>query len=81
VAANTALRERLARDAEAAGLACAFAPRRLCTDNAVMVAGRGWHDLAAGAHDPLDIDANARPERAPYGSAPSKGALRKGVRS
>ena len=76
VAANTALRERLARDAEAAGLACAFAPRKLCTDNAVMVAGRGWHDLAAGTSDPLDIDANAKPERAPYGAKPSGGALR-----
>ncbi|MHC4253350.1 MAG: tRNA (adenosine(37)-N6)-threonylcarbamoyltransferase complex transferase subunit TsaD [Planctomycetota bacterium] len=80
VAANSCLREHLERAAGEAGLACAFAPRALCTDNAVMVAGRGWHDLAAGVSDPLDIDANARPERAPYGSAPSGGALRKGVR-
>ena len=76
VAANSALRERLESEAKEAGLACAFAPRNLCTDNAVMVAGRGWHDLAAGASDPLDIDANARPERAPYGKKPSGGALR-----
>jgi len=76
VAANTALRESLERKAQEAGLACAFAPRSLCTDNAVMVAGRGWHDLARGTSDPLDIDANARPERAPYGSKPSGGALR-----
>ncbi len=78
VAANSCLREGLAREAREAGLACAFPPRELCTDNAVMVAGRGWHDLAAGARDPLDIDANARPERAPYGEKPSGGALREG---
>jgi len=76
VAANSALRESLEHEAKKAGLACAFAPRSLCTDNAVMVAGRGWHDLAAGASDPLDIDANARPERASYGKKPSGGALR-----
>jgi N6-L-threonylcarbamoyladenine synthase len=79
VAANTALREALEKKAKAAGLACAFAPRKLCTDNAVMVAGRGWHDLARGTNDPLDIDANARPERAPYGKQPSLGKIRKGV--
>jgi N6-L-threonylcarbamoyladenine synthase len=81
VAANTRLREELASAARKARLSAAFPPRELCTDNAAMVAGRGWHDLARGVRDPLDVDANARPERAPRGSAPSRGALREGVRS
>jgi N6-L-threonylcarbamoyladenine synthase len=66
VAANSRLRSELARRADEAGLACAFAPKELCTDNAAMVAGRGWHDLAAGVAHSLDVDANARPERAAY---------------
>ncbi len=67
VAANSRLRRQLARAATEAGLRCAFPARELCTDNAVMVAGRGWHDLARGARgarDSLDIDASAAPERA-----------------
>jgi len=66
VAANSRLRAELARAAGEAGLGVAFPPPDLCTDNAAMVAGRGWHDLAAGARDALDVDANARPERAEY---------------
>ncbi len=79
VAANSLLRERLAKKAGRVGLGCAFPPRELCTDNAVIVGGRGYHDLASGHSHPLDTDANARPERAPYGKKPSQGRLRKEV--
>lgn len=76
VAANSFLREELARRASKLGIRAALPARSLCTDNAAMVAGRGYHDLASGVCEALDIDANARPERASYGKAPSEGALR-----
>ena len=52
VAANTAVREALARVAEAAGLPLVAPPIRLCTDNAVMVAWTGIERLRAGLTDP-----------------------------
>ena len=72
VAANSLLREELTRAAGRAGLGVGFPPKELCTDNAVMVAGRGSHDLARGVTDALDVDANAKPERA----SPKKGRAR-----
>lgn len=81
VAANSRLREELSRGAERLGLRAALPARELCTDNAAIVAGRGYHELASGARDPLDTDANALPERAGYGAAPSGGELREGRRS
>jgi N6-L-threonylcarbamoyladenine synthase len=69
VAANGHLRERLAAEAHEVGLECAFPPKRFCTDNAAIVAGRGHVELLRGARDALDIDVNARPERAAYDRA------------
>ncbi len=45
VAANSCLRERLAVAADQAGLETFFPPRPLCTDNAAMIAGLGYHLL------------------------------------
>lgn len=49
VAANQALRAALAREAEAAGMALAVPPPRLCGDNAVMVAWAAIERRRAGA--------------------------------
>jgi N6-L-threonylcarbamoyladenine synthase len=69
VAANTALRRRLADLAAAAGLDFAVPPPALCTDNAAMVAWAGLERLQLGLTDPLDfaprprwpLDPDARP--------------------
>jgi len=48
VAANRRLRSMLREQAEAAGLKSAVAPMSLCTDNAAMIAGLGYHQLQRG---------------------------------
>ncbi|MEQ8766121.1 MAG: tRNA (adenosine(37)-N6)-threonylcarbamoyltransferase complex transferase subunit TsaD [Planctomycetota bacterium] len=45
VAANSRLRERLTEAAAADGRQAFFPPRPLCTDNAAMIAGLGYHLL------------------------------------
>lgn len=57
VAANARLRERLAEEAAARGLALHLAPRDLCTDNAAMTAGIGYHLLKEGMTAPLTVEA------------------------
>ena len=54
VAANLAIRARLARLAEQAGLRMAAPPIRLCGDNAVMVAWAGIERLRLGLVSPMD---------------------------
>jgi N6-L-threonylcarbamoyladenine synthase len=55
VACNSRLRTRLT---EAAGdLPLAIPPLRLCTDNAAMIAGMGWHALQSGKISDLSLDA------------------------
>ena len=56
VAANTALRERMA----AAVPAVYYAPPELCTDNGAMIAFAGHARLAAGAVEPLAIATRPR---------------------
>jgi len=53
VAANQAIRSRLAALAEARGVALAAPPLRLCGDNAVMVAWAGIERLRLGLSDPM----------------------------
>jgi N6-L-threonylcarbamoyladenine synthase len=55
VAANAALRARLAALAERRGLVFAAPPQRLCTDNAAMIAWAGIERLRLGLVDGLDF--------------------------
>jgi N6-L-threonylcarbamoyladenine synthase len=56
VAANSALRERLAAECKRRGVELHFPPPNLCTDNAVMGA-IAVERLKAGLIEPLDLDA------------------------
>jgi N6-L-threonylcarbamoyladenine synthase len=57
VAANSYLRSRLQGEK---GVEAIFPSLKLCTDNAAMVAGIGWHMLRAGRTSGLDLNAAAR---------------------
>ena len=70
VACNSRLRARLAEEAGKVGLRLRFAAPALCTDNAAMVAGIGYHLVAAGRQAQLDVTP------APY--LPFSRSLRKG---
>jgi N6-L-threonylcarbamoyladenine synthase len=72
VAANRRLRRMLEESAAAAGLKSAVAPPDLCTDNAAMVAGLGFHQLQAGqgrGPDRLELAVVPRLERPGRGGA------------
>jgi N6-L-threonylcarbamoyladenine synthase len=58
VAANRRLRARLDRLAREEGCEILYPPLALCTDNGAMVAGLGYHLLAAGRRDDLSLDAD-----------------------
>ncbi|GHV21539.1 tRNA N6-adenosine threonylcarbamoyltransferase [Spirochaetia bacterium] len=57
VAANSYLRERLAKKKE---INCIFPPPELCGDNGAMVAGIGFKYLERGEQSPLCVTASAR---------------------
>ena len=57
VACNSRLRERLGEEAGLRGLRLVIPRPRLCTDNAVMVAGAGRHRFLAGVRAGLDLNA------------------------
>jgi len=73
VAANRALRARLAETASGAGLPFVAPPPALCTDNAAMVAWAGIERLRRGAADPLDFAPRPRWPLDP-GAAAARGA-------
>ncbi|MBN1834687.1 MAG: tRNA (adenosine(37)-N6)-threonylcarbamoyltransferase complex transferase subunit TsaD [Spirochaetales bacterium] len=60
VAANSYLRARLAREQEEKGLEVIFPSLALCTDNAAMIAGLGYHFLAEGRVSGMELNAEAR---------------------
>jgi N6-L-threonylcarbamoyladenine synthase len=60
VACNERLRAAMGAAAREAGLRVLIPSPALCTDNAAMVAGLGWHLLRAGRSDGLALDASPR---------------------
>ena len=59
VAANTHLRSRLAAECEKNGFTLFVPPPVLCTDNAAMIAARGYYSFIAGK-DEAGLDLNAK---------------------
>jgi N6-L-threonylcarbamoyladenine synthase len=60
VAANTALKQAMARAADECGFTMIVPPPALCTDNAAMIAWAGAERLALGMVDGIDFKARAR---------------------
>ncbi len=59
VAANTALREGLQVYCTKNNLALLVAPRKYCTDNAVMIGSLAYHKFQAGLFADLDLEAKS----------------------
>jgi len=60
VACNQRLREAFAEHGARDGLRAIFPSPAYCTDNAVMIAGLGWHLLEAGRTADWNVDASPR---------------------
>lgn len=59
VAANSSLRQKLQKAAQARGIEVRFPPLQLCTDNAAMIAAAGYRYWRAGKFAGLDLNATA----------------------
>ena len=60
VACNRRLRAEMAARAAERGLRAVFPSPAYCTDNAVMIAGLGWHVWRSGAGEGLALEASPR---------------------
>lgn len=70
VAANLALRERLAKVLGERGVALRYPPVALCTDNAAMIGAAAWFHAQSGERSDLDLD--VRPNlQLPFVSVPA----------
>jgi N6-L-threonylcarbamoyladenine synthase len=58
VVANSRLRDRMAREAEARGILLLYPSLELCTDNAAMIASAGFFRLQRGERSALDMEAH-----------------------
>jgi N6-L-threonylcarbamoyladenine synthase len=59
VAANTLLREELEKMANRTGRKLLVAPKKYCTDNAVMIASLAYHKFKAGMFADMSLEAKA----------------------
>jgi N6-L-threonylcarbamoyladenine synthase len=59
VAANTSLREKMQKMCQKNNLKLLIAPKKLCTDNAVMVASLACHKYLTGRFAPLTLEVSA----------------------
>jgi N6-L-threonylcarbamoyladenine synthase len=72
VAANTALRTRLAAELAPLGIALRYPPVAFCTDNAAMIAAAGYFHLRLGERSGFDLD--VRPGlQLPFAVSPAAG--------
>jgi N6-L-threonylcarbamoyladenine synthase len=62
VAANSALRSELEKMAQKTGRVLLVAPKKYCTDNAVMIASLGYHKYKAGLFADMSLEAKATSE-------------------
>ena len=59
VASNSALRDKMMREAEKSGMEVLYPPAVLCTDNAVMIASAGYYEYIGGVRADMRLNAVA----------------------
>ncbi len=59
VASNSALRDKMTREAKKIGIEVKYPPPVLCTDNAVMIAAAGYYEYISGVRSDMRLNAVA----------------------